>query len=132
MKNYFILLKAIDFLNSRKKIYKNLIVEVNDQNIGLVKTLNKGLQLCSGSYIARMDADDYSYKDRFEKQISFMIKHNLDIVGCSIVLRNGEVKNEQRAVIFPMILKKSVKYCSCLAHPTWLVKREVYDTLNPL
>ena len=40
--------------------YKNEKVQyfVNPSNIKLIKTLNKGVDLCTGKYIARMDADD--------------------------------------------------------------------------
>jgi hypothetical protein len=44
----------------------------NERNIKLIATLNKGLDLCTGKYIARMDADDISYPARFEKQVAFM------------------------------------------------------------
>lgn len=42
---------------------------VNEFNIGLVKSLNKALKICSGEFIARMDADDISVKYRLEKQL---------------------------------------------------------------
>ncbi len=43
----------------------------NEKNIGLTKSLNKGLTLANGEYIARMDADDISMPERFEKQMRF-------------------------------------------------------------
>ncbi|MDQ3111061.1 MAG: glycosyltransferase [Bacteroidota bacterium] len=44
----------------------------NDSNLKLIATLNKGLDLCNGKYIARMDADDFSFPERFENQVKFM------------------------------------------------------------
>lgn len=44
----------------------------NEQNLRLIATLNKGLGLCKGKYIARMDCDDVSYPERLAKQVSFM------------------------------------------------------------
>lgn len=41
----------------------------NGENIGLTKSLNKGINLAKGDYIARMDADDVSIKERFEYQL---------------------------------------------------------------
>jgi glycosyltransferase involved in cell wall biosynthesis len=43
----------------------------NEVNIGLTKSLNKGLVLARGKYIARMDADDWSFQDRFKIQLDF-------------------------------------------------------------
>ncbi len=47
----------------------------NDVNLGLIQTLNKGIDLCNGDYIARMDADDISLPDRLKKQVEFMNKN---------------------------------------------------------
>lgn len=47
----------------------------NEQNIGLTKSLNKGLKVAKGEYIARMDADDMSLPQRFERQVDFMDNH---------------------------------------------------------
>lgn len=47
----------------------------NEANIGLTKSLNKGLNLSQGEYIARMDADDISMPYRLEKQVAFMDTH---------------------------------------------------------
>ena len=44
----------------------------NDKNIGLTRSLNKGLALAKGEYIARMDADDISLPERLEKQVEFL------------------------------------------------------------
>ncbi len=43
----------------------------NDVNLGLTKSLNKGLSMAKGKYIARMDADDWSFQDRFKFQLDF-------------------------------------------------------------
>ena len=48
----------------------------NEQNRGLVYTLNKGLDIAQGKYIARMDADDICTSDRLEKQVAYMERHS--------------------------------------------------------
>jgi len=53
----------------------------NQKNLKLIKTLNKGLSLAKGKYIIRMDADDISFLDRFEKQVTFM-ENNPNIGLC--------------------------------------------------
>ncbi|MBD0332716.1 MAG: glycosyltransferase [Chitinophagaceae bacterium] len=47
----------------------------NEKNIGVAATLNKGIQLATCELIARMDADDYSYPQRLEKQYNHFQKH---------------------------------------------------------
>jgi glycosyltransferase involved in cell wall biosynthesis len=47
----------------------------NQENIGLTKSLNKGLSLARGKYIARQDADDVSLPERLERQVDFLDEH---------------------------------------------------------
>lgn len=54
----------------------------NKQNIGLTKSLNKGIKLCHGRYIARMDSDDVSEKNRIEEQYKYIQKHPCIMAGC--------------------------------------------------
>ncbi|MEZ5173274.1 MAG: glycosyltransferase family 2 protein [Bacteroidia bacterium] len=44
----------------------------NPQNLGLIASLNVGLEVCKGEYIVRMDQDDISLPDRILKQVRFM------------------------------------------------------------
>ena len=49
------------------------ITIVTQQNIGLIATLNKGLSIAKGKYVARFDADDVCYPDRLKLQYDFLI-----------------------------------------------------------
>lgn len=44
----------------------------NEKNLKLIASLNKGISLARGKYIARMDSDDISMPERFEKEIKFL------------------------------------------------------------
>jgi glycosyltransferase involved in cell wall biosynthesis len=44
----------------------------NEQNLRLIASLNKGIGLAKGRYVARMDADDISMPDRLKEQVLFM------------------------------------------------------------
>lgn len=50
----------------------NRILIIDQENIGLTKSLNRGIKLARGKYIARQDADDKSLPERLEKQIQFL------------------------------------------------------------
>lgn len=53
----------------------NIILIRNEKNIKLAATLNHCLKYANTEYIARMDGDDISLSDRFEKQVAFLDKH---------------------------------------------------------
>ena len=53
----------------------------NNANKGLTKSLNEGIQYSKGEYIARMDGDDISLPNRFERQVVFMDSH-IEIAMC--------------------------------------------------
>ncbi len=54
---------------------KRVVAVQNQHNLKLSGTLNRAIEVAHGKYLARMDADDWSYPDRLEKQVSFMEKH---------------------------------------------------------
>ena len=51
---------------------KRIIIINNNVNLGLTKSLNKGIGLCKGKYIARIDPDDNIYNNRLKKQLNFL------------------------------------------------------------
>ena len=57
----------------------------NEENIGLTKSLIKGIKCSKGKYIARMDQDDISLPGRLKAQYEYMEKNkNIGILGCNI------------------------------------------------
>lgn len=68
--------KEIEKINDKRiKLY------VNSENRGQTYSLNRGLEIASGEYIARIDSDDLMYPERLEKQVLFM-EANSDHVIC--------------------------------------------------
>ena len=58
------------------------IVYIRQENTGIVGALNNGWNHAKGEYIARMDSDDVSYPDRFEKQAMFLDNNpDISLVG---------------------------------------------------
>lgn len=55
--------------------HNNIILVRNDKNMGLNFTLNHCLEYADTEYIARMDGDDKSLPERFNKEINFLDKH---------------------------------------------------------
>lgn len=113
--------------DDRVKIIKNT------QNIGLVASLNKALDVAEGKYIARMDADDISDTNRLEEQLQYLIQNNLDIVGTYIDYIDENDK------LLPInfnfltdsdMIKRNILIENQIVHPTYFVKREVYEKLK--
>lgn len=60
---------------------KRIISIHNERNEGITNSLNKGIQLARGKYIARIDADDLMHEERLQKQVAFLENNkNKDIV----------------------------------------------------
>ncbi|GIV42872.1 MAG: hypothetical protein KatS3mg034_2182 [Vicingaceae bacterium] len=104
------------------KIKDERIVYVqNDTNQGLVYTLNKGLSLAKGKYIARMDADDISLPDRLHLQVNFLEKnHEIGIVGTNIILFGNNCKKKivyaknHEDIFARSLLKAPFCHASCM------------------
>ena len=63
----------------------------NPANLGLAQSLNRGLDVARGTYVARQDADDISLPDRFAKQLAFLNNHReIGILGtgCRLIDRS--------------------------------------------
>lgn len=102
----------------------------NDNNLGLPLTLNKCLSQSGGKYIARMDGDDISLPERFEKQIDFLTNNpTCDCVGTGMTRfdDNGDFDN-----IYPTLHpnKYTLKMYPLCYHATIMMKKSVYDKLN--
>lgn len=95
-------------------------------NMGLASRLNQCVRLARGEYIARMDADDIAYPQRFERQVQFLEDHrDIDLLGTGAVIFKGEGE------IIGCYPTASSHEAICrrpwwgfpLAHPTWMGKR---------
>lgn len=100
----------------------------NESNIGLTKSLNKGLIQATGEYIARMDADDISMPTRFENQVTFLDAHKDCIVCGTRVKYIGNVKwwrrpNADWIKINDVENKGRLIIGSPFAHPTIMMRR---------
>ncbi|WP_290457805.1 glycosyltransferase [Faecalibaculum rodentium] len=106
---------------------------VNETNMGLTRTLNKALTLSQGEYIARMDADDISLPERIKTQLEFLHDQNMDIVGGNLqmIVEDGNpIYSIRKLPSKSKGIKKGLRYGQVIPHPTWLVRKEVYQSLG--
>lgn len=99
------------------------------ENKGLGEALRIGSELCTGDYIFRMDSDDISANDRFEKQASFIENHpEIDVVGTDIAEFNTDpYREELRTRICPAQHEDIVTMCkkrNPMNHVTVCIKKD--------
>lgn len=102
----------------------------NEKNAGLAVALNRCLTEAKGEYIARMDADDISLPDRFEKQIDFLEKHpQYAMVGCAVSLIDEEGSWGER-IPAEKPQKTDFLWTSPFVHPSIMMRKSVLQHLN--
>lgn len=110
------------------------IVYVNNiTNKGLIYSLNEGLRISSGEYIARMDADDISVAERFQKQV-YYLDNNPDCVVCGsqIELFGNVLKLEKKRKYFQhsKACKDFLLMYPCFAHPVVMMRGSIIRNNN--
>lgn len=126
--------EIIELLKAYSKTENRIKILINEKNMGLAQSLNKGIQESTGKYIVRMDADDISKPTRVEKQVQFMEENpNLDIVccqRCDIDMDGNEISKGSYYISDPQKVATILRYGSPITHPAIIVKREVYIALG--
>ncbi len=84
--------ESVSIVESYARQDKRIRFYRNEKHIGLTAMLNKGIDLCEGEYLARMDSDDIAVPNRLEKQKDFLKLKNLDICGGNVVFFDGTTK----------------------------------------
>ena len=119
---------TIEILN--KFVDTRILLVKNTSNLGLVGSLNKGLTIASGEYIARMDHDDIAMPSRFDRQIKFLDKYpEISILGTGYRLLDARGKLGI-AYIPPEShdeVEWALSFMCPLAHPTVMMRRNVVE-----
>ena len=105
----------------------------NERNVGLARSLNKGIEQARGKYIARMDADDISINDRLLIQASFLDKNpDIGIVGSNIEVIDIKGNTLFQKVFFekPILIKWGMFFGSPIAHPTVMIRSKIFKELG--
>jgi len=102
---------------------------INETNVGIVKTLNRGLDLVNHKYIVRMDADDVSMPHRFETQVKFM-EANADLAACGsniIKFFNDDINQTKSSNVKleDKDLKIRTIFYTAFWHPTMILRTKV-------
>jgi len=107
-----------------------IILIKNKKNRGLNYTLNRCLQYAKGDYIARMDGDDLSIAERFEKEISFLEEHSeYGLVSSPMIFfdENGEWG---RSYAIEEPTKADVLTGGPICHAPVMIRKECMDAVG--
>lgn len=117
-----------EIIRRYKNVDKRIILLKNQENIGVTKSLNKAVSLAKGKYIIRMDADDWSYPERFTLQVGLMEEHPDVVVSgsyievCDKYLNTRYIRKYQ---LDDTSIRKHIFRYSPFAHPATIWKAEV-------
>ncbi len=121
--------RSLDIIQSYADKDDRINVVVNKKNLGLGQSLNKGLTLAKGEFIARMDADDISFPHRLQKQLSFLLAHpEIMILGGNQVVIDPDgdqvshlsFSNQPSVLRWNMLLGNGL----IVSHPSVMIRRD--------
>lgn len=108
----------------------------NQENKGLIFSLNRSIDIATGKYIARVDGDDICKPERLAKQRSFLDQNeDITVVGCTIEFINEQeeitgIWNLDRQTITASQIRKTILKENCIAHPTVMMRSEIIKKLK--
>ena len=109
---------------------KRIVLSRNKTNLGLTKTLNRALEITRAPLIARMDADDISEPDRFEKQVSFLDRHPHHLLvasGYKAINEAGRTKFVKRKPATHGRIRWWLRFRMPIEHPSVMFRSRTSD-----
>lgn len=125
-------INLINFLSDKASHDSRICLVVNEQNLGLTKSLNIAVRRSKGKYIARMDADDISVLERIEKEVDCMESNKkIDVVatGCIKFYEDGH-ENVYSGVIDYNQIVQTIFFANPIIHPSVMIRRTSVDTAS--
>jgi len=116
-----------DWFNAQNKNNYRLII--NERDAGIADAFNKGILLAKGDLIHLLNSGDIYYDVNATQIVDkeFNDLPNVNWVSGNIVLHRG---GSWVTIGKPFDKKQVYKGMRAISHPTWFVKKEVYDRLG--
>lgn len=112
------------------KNYKDSRIKViiNKKNLGLTKSLNKGLKIAKGEYIARMDSDDISLPKRLEEEVKVLdLDGNIGLVGTYCFVMDEEGRILSRLSSLSKSIKNGLMSVNQFVHSSVMIRKKCLD-----
>ena len=107
-----------------------VIVLRNESNVGLTKSLNRGLDTARGEFIARQDADDVSEPHRLERQVEYLSRHpEVGLLGSAytVILADGRRGDTHRTPRTDTRIRWEMLFHNAFCHSTVMLRRRCLD-----
>lgn len=119
--------KTTEILSSYTKLDSRVRVFAQ-QNRGRAESLNAGIELAAGRYIARIDADDVAMANRLQEQVDFLKRHpNVGLLGgaCELINDSGQVLQQTRCLLDDSAIQSELLVGNPIWHPAVVMRKEV-------
>ncbi len=121
---------SLEIVEEAKRMFPHLPFTIikNQRNMGLTKSLNKGLALINAPYTARIDADDWWHPQKLARQLAFLISHpEYGVVGCNYINHRAYGERiihlpETDNVIRGNMIRKNPLAHSCVVFKTKIIQ----------
>ena len=107
-----------------------IVYLINEQSLGVAGSLNRGLEVAKGEYIARIDADDIAFPERFEKQVKYMDEHKDCIMCGSNTILFGAQQGRTYVPCSDAEIRANLLFASPFTHPTVMMRRSFVEEHN--
>ena len=112
---------------------RRIVLIKNETNIGLVKSLNKAINVAKGEYVARMDGDDICFPERFKRQVEYLDKNQYIALVYSDTLLIDKDSNDMCRSYRPLSVDKvlcNLEINNYIPHPTVMFRRTIIIALG--
>lgn len=102
------------------------------KNKGLARTLNAGIKIARGKYIARMDADDICVPSRLQDQLRTIETHDFGLIagGVCWIDHKGTEIGKYKPTICPSEMRNLLREGTHIIHPTVIFRRKIVEKLG--
>jgi glycosyltransferase involved in cell wall biosynthesis len=121
---------SIDRSSEIIKSYNDVRIKLitNTKNEGILFTRNLGLTKALGKYIAILDCDDVAYRERLERQVSFLDKNkNCALIGSAVELidENSQTISFSFQIINPKAIPSNLLFGNSIVHSSIMARKEI-------
>ena len=125
--------EGISYIREMQARDSRIRVVENSTNLGPTRSFNIAIGVAEGEYIARMDADDISFEERFERQTAFLDTHP-DVYVCAtdvhIIDKTGRIVRKRR--FRHKTDHTELLLYNTVSHPSVMFRKSLLELRNPI